>query len=157
MNYHKIEKISIANGTGIRTVLWVSGCTHHCKGCHNPQTWDVASGKLFDEEAKKELFEALSNSWNSGLTLSGGDPLHPVNRDFVTILAREVKEKFPEKTIWMYTGYTYEDVKDLEVMKYIDVVVDGKFVEDLKDISIKFRGSSNQRIIYLKEQYVESI
>lgn len=157
MNYHKIEKISIANGTGIRTVLWVSGCTHHCKGCHNPQTWDVASGKLFDEEAKKELFEALSNNWNSGLTLSGGDPLHPANRDLVTILAREVKEKFPEKTIWMYTGYTYEDVKDLEVMKYIDAVVDGKFIEDLKDISIKFRGSSNQRIIYLKEQYVESI
>lgn len=150
MNYHGITKTSVANGTGIRTVLWVAGCNHNCKGCHNPQTWDIESGQLFDESAKQELMLALSKVWCNGLTFSGGDPLHPNNRDCVTEIAKEVKERFPEKDIWLYTGYEYESVNDLEVMQYIDILVDGEFVEELRDLRLKFKGSSNQRIIDVK-------
>lgn len=147
MNYHGITKTSFANGTGIRTVLWLAGCTHHCKGCHNPGTWDVNGGKIFGDAAKQELFNSLKRTWIDGLTLSGGDPLHPGNREDVAALAKEVKEKFPDKTIWLYTGYLYESVCDLEVMQYVDIVVDGEFVEELADAEYKFAGSTNQRII----------
>lgn len=150
MNYHGITKTSVANGTGIRTVLWVAGCNHHCKGCHNPQTWDIESGQLFDDTAKQELMLAISKVWCNGLTFSGGDPLHPQNRGTVTEIAKEVKERFPEKDIWLYTGYEYERVKDLEVMNYIDILVDGEFIEELRDLRLKFKGSSNQRIIDVK-------
>lgn len=147
MNYHGITKTSFANGTGIRTVLWVAGCTHHCKGCHNPDTWDVNGGKIFDDTAKQELFACLNRTWSDGVTFSGGDPLHPDNREDIAALAKEIKERYPLQTIWLYTGYKYEEVKDLDLMKYIDVVVDGKFVEELADKEYKFAGSTNQRII----------
>lgn len=150
MYYHGITKTSVANGTGIRTVLWVSGCNHHCNGCHNPQTWDVNSGQLFDDSARRKLMLALSKVWCNGLTFSGGDPLHPQNRDTVTEIAKEVKDRFPDKDIWLYTGYTFEEVKDLEVMQYIDILVDGEFIEDLRDLRLKFKGSANQRIIDVK-------
>lgn len=150
MNYQGITLTSFNNGKGMRTVLWVSGCEHHCKGCHNPHTWDVNGGKLFDYVAKETLFRAINRTWSDGLTISGGDPLHPANREEVTELAKEFKERFPDKNIWLYTGYLYEDVKDLEVMKYIDVIVDGQFVEELADENYKYAGSTNQRIIYLK-------
>lgn len=150
MNYHNITKEDMLNGEGIRSVLWVSGCMHHCPGCQNPQTWSEHSGILFDEEAKKELIESLKPDYISGLTLSGGDPLFPNNREEILQLVKLVKELYPNKTIWLYTGFLYEDVKDLEIMKYVDVVVDGKFEQNLLDNSLMWRGSSNQQIIRLE-------
>ena len=151
MNYHKITKTDVANGSGIRVVLWVSGCEHHCPGCHNPQTWDEKSGKIFDDDAKIELFKALDNPYIAGVTFSGGDPLHPNNIETVTALAQEIKEKFPEKNIWLYTGYEWEKIKEYSIMKCIDVVVEGKFIQAQRNISLKWRGSSNQRVVNVKK------
>lgn len=169
MNYHKIEKTSIANGTGIRVVLWVSGCSLHCKGCHNPETWSLDSGKLFDEEAKKELFEALDKPYIQGITFSGGHPLEPKNVEAVYDLILEVRNKFPNKDIWLYTGYTWDyifnrvitDNFDFErdriidyqkkIVELCDVIVDGKYIEELRNITLKWRGSSNQRVISVEE------
>ena len=162
MNYHKITKHDIANGTGVRVVLWLSGCSHHCKGCHNPQTWDKNNGKLFDIISKQELFEALNKPYIDGLTLSGGDPLYNDNLNEVYRLLIETKNNFPNKTIWLYTGYTWEQIIEmdksyedyevnspspLDVAKLCDVLVDGAYIDELRDISLQFRGSSNQRII----------
>ena len=147
MNYHNITWCDMSNGRGTRVVLWLSGCQHKCKGCHNPQTWDPNSGIYFDDDAKKELFEYLSMPEHDGITFSGGDPLSIFTREDVTDLMKEIKEKFPEKDIWCYTGYLYEDVKNLEAMKYIDILVDGKYEEEHSNPSPKWRGSYNQRII----------
>ncbi|WP_317854873.1 anaerobic ribonucleoside-triphosphate reductase activating protein [Chakrabartyella piscis] len=147
MRYHNITKDDMLNGEGLRTVLWVSGCDHGCKGCHNPVTWDAEGGIPFDRDAKAELFAAMDKSYISGVTLSGGDPLFCGNREDITILAKEIKEKLPTKTIWLYTGHLWEDISDLEVMQYIDVLADGRFVEALHDPKIHWVGSSNQRII----------
>lgn len=151
MNYHKITKTDVANGSGIRVVLWVSGCEHHCTGCHNPQTWDEKSGKPFDDSAKSEMLAALNKSYIAGLTFSGGDPLHPNNVKTVTMLAQEVKEKFPDKNIWLYTGYEWEEIKDYAIMKYIDIVVEGEFIQEQRNISLKWCGSSNQRIVNVRK------
>lgn len=162
MNYHKIEKTSIANGTGIRVVLWVSGCSLHCKGCHNPETWSLNSGKLFDEDAKKELFEALDKPYIQGITFSGGHPLEYENLNEIYELIIEIKDKYPNKDIWLYTGYHFEDIinsplRDINttlrrrIVEMCDVVVDGKYVDELRDITLKWRGSSNQRVIDVKE------
>lgn len=156
MNYHKIEKTSIANGIGIRVVLWVSGCSLHCKGCHNPETWSLCSGKLFDEEAKKELFEALDKSYIQGITFSGGHPLENENISEVYSLCKEIKEKFPTKDIWLYTGWLFEDVNSYLVMKYIDVLVDGKYIDEQRDLTLKWRGSRNQRVIDVKKSFKEN-
>ena len=150
MNYLNILDCSIADGEGVRVTLFVSGCSHHCKGCHNPESWNPKAGKPFDMEAKQKLFDLLSGSYIDGLTLSGGDPLFPQNRESITQLCKEVKEKFPYKTIWLYTGYEYKDIKSLEVLNYIDILVDGEFQIDKRDITLPFRGSSNQNIIYIK-------
>ena len=147
MNYHNITKTDMLNGDGLRVVLWVSGCDHACKGCQNPQTWSVHSGIPFDEDAKKELFEELSKDYVSGITFSGGDPFHTSNRNEVLELIKEIKVKFPNKTIWVYTGYTWEHIKDLAIMKYIDVLVDGRFVEELADVNYPYAGSTNQKVI----------
>lgn len=147
MNYHKIEKFSVENGTGIRVVLWCSGCGVHCKNCHNPETWDRYSGKPWTEESEKELFEALDKDYVSGITYSGGHPLEEYNIETITNIAKQIKEKFPNKTQWLYTGFLFEDIKDLEIIKGIDVLVDGPYIEEQRDISLKWRGSSNQRII----------
>lgn len=151
MRYHNITKDDMLNGDGLRAVLWVSGCDHCCKACHNPITWDPNGGLLFDEEAKEELFEVLGRDYISGLTLSGGDPLYAGNRENILKLAREVREKFPDKTIWMYTGFVWESVHELEIMKYIDVLVDGEFLVEQADPQIHWRGSSNQRVIDVQE------
>ena len=150
MRYHNITKNDMLNGDGLRTVLWVAGCSHGCKNCHNPITWDICGGVAFDEEAKEELFAALAPSYVSGITFSGGDPLHMQNREEIGKLIEEVHEKFPQKTIWVYTGYRWEDVKDLPYVKLADVLVDGPFVEELKDTSLHWKGSSNQRVIDVK-------
>ena len=151
MNYQGITLTSFNNGKGMRTVLWVSGCEHHCKGCHNPLTWDINGGRPFTKEAKEEIFKALNRTWSDGLTISGGDPFHPANIEEVTSFAKEVKHRFPDKTIWVYTGCNFEDIRDLEIMEYIDVIVDGRFVEELADETYKYAGSTNQRIINVKE------
>lgn len=151
MRYHDIQKSSFNNGTGIRVVLWVAGCNHHCRGCHNPSTWNIDGGHTFDEQAKAELFEALGRKWCDGITFSGGDPLHPENRADITALAKEIKERYPEKNIWLYTGFRYEEVRELEVMQYVDVLVDGRFIEELADSSHKWAGSLNQRVIDVRE------
>ena len=147
MQYHDITKCDMKNGDGLRTVLWVAGCSHRCPGCHNPITWDPDGGILFDQAAKEEIFEELSKDYVSGITLSGGDPLFPGNRDTVVELIREIKERFPEKTIWMYTGYLWEDVKDLPGISQVDVLVDGPYVKALRDTTLHWKGSSNQRVI----------
>lgn len=147
MNYHNITECDIANGEGIRTVLWVAGCGHHCPGCHNPQTWDPNGGVLFDKDAEERLMRALSPAYISGITFSGGDPLHEANRYEVGTLVLKIKELFPDKTIWIYTGYSWEEVKDLLAVKYADVLVDGRFQIAKRDISLYWRGSSNQRVI----------
>lgn len=148
MNYHEIEKCSISNGTGFRTVLYVSGCSMRCKGCFNSETWNKDSGKLFDNAAKQELFDSLNHTYIAGITFSGGHPLEPYNLPEVVELMKEIKATYPKKDIWVYTGYEFSAVQRLspEVLRYADVIVDGRYIEDLRDITLKFRGSSNQNI-----------
>lgn len=151
MNYIKISKCDTANGTGIGVVLWVSGCNRHCHGCHNPQTWDFNAGQPFTEDTMQELLEALNKPYISRLTLSGGHPLEPKNLEVVYKIIKTVKENFPNKSIWLYTGYIFEyalpnnDVYN--IVSLCDVVVDGRYNEHEKDISLAWRGSSNQRVI----------
>lgn len=147
MRYHNITKDDMLNGDGLRTVLWVAGCTHACPGCHNPITWDINGGLPFDKAAKEELFSYLEKPYISGITFSGGDPLHPCNREEITELAKEIRQNFPQKTIWLYTGFLWEEICDLPVVQYLDVLVDGEFVQALKDTKLYWRGSSNQRVI----------
>ena len=151
MNYHNITKSDMLNGTGLRTVLWVSGCNHNCPGCQNPETHPEDSGVLFDDAALKELLDSLKPDHIEGMTFSGGDPLYPKNRDTVTNIAKTVKELYPTKNIWLYTGYLFEEVKDLDIISYIDVLVDGEFLIKLKDNLLHWKGSSNQRVIDVKE------
>lgn len=155
MNYHKIDKCSISNGIGFRTVLWLSGCSHRCDDCHNPETWDSESGQTFDETAKQELFDNLEHDYISGVTFSGGDPLFWSNRTPVENLAKEIKEKYPKKTIWLYTGDDWHDIKDLPLFRYIDVVVDGIYMKKHQDKALPFRGSSNQRLIDVQKSLNE--
>lgn len=147
MRYHNITKDDMLNGDGLRVVLWTAGCNHCCKDCHNPITWDPNGGIAFDEKAKEEIFTELKKSYISGITFSGGDPLHPNNRETVTALAKEIREKFPKKTIWLYTGGLWEDEQNKEIVKYLDVMVDGEFEVKKYDQKLHWRGSSNQRVI----------
>ena len=151
IRYHNITKDDMLNGDGLRAVLWTAGCEHHCPDCQNPITWDIDGGIEFDEAAKAELFDIISRPYIDGVTLSGGDPLLRCRRDEMTALAAEIREKFPNKTIWAYTGYEWNDVKDLPIMGYIDVLVDGKFVKKLQDNTLRWRGSSNQHVIDVKK------
>lgn len=170
MNYHDISHDDMNNGDGLRVVLWLSGCSHGCKNCQNPQTWDSKSGIEFDDKAKEELFTELSKDYISGLTLSGGDPLYSENLADVLDLVNEIRLSMPEKTIWLYSGYTWEEtnlmMKGLcheclefnrlnelrrEIIEQCDIMVDGRFVDELKDISAKWKGSTNQRVIDVKE------
>lgn len=147
MRYHNITKDDMLNGDGLRVVLWVAGCNHCCKECQNPITWDPDGGLLFDDAAKMEIFEQLEKPYISGITFSGGDPLHPANRLEVKELMAEVKEKFSDKTIWLYTGALWDDIFDCPIMKYVDVCVDGEFEVEKKDVKLLWKGSSNQRVI----------
>ncbi len=151
MRYHNITTDDMLNGDGLRTVLWVAGCDHRCEGCHNPVTWDINGGIPFDEEAERELFEKLSPDYISGLTFSGGDPLHPKNREEVTRLAKKFREMFPDKTIWLYTGYRYEEIEDLEIVPLVDIIVDGEFIQAEYDAKLHWKGSANQRVIDVRE------
>lgn len=151
MRYHNITKDDMRNGNGLRVVLWLSGCSHCCKGCHNPITWDPNGGLLFDENAKNEIFDQLSKPYISGITFSGGDPLHAANRLDVRSLMEEIKEQFPEKTIWLYTGDSWEQIFHYSLMEYVDVLVDGEFMLDLLDVKLLWKGSKNQRVIDVKK------
>lgn len=151
MRYHNITKDDMLNGDGLRVVLWVAGCSHCCKECHNPITWDPDGGLLFDEAAKQEIFDQLDQSYISGITFSGGDPLHSSNRLDVRNLMSEIREKYPDKTIWLYTGYEWKEIWHYPMMKYVDVVVDGEFKIDLKDANLLWKGSSNQKVINVQE------
>lgn len=166
MNYAAIKKYDVANGPGVRVSLFVSGCTHHCPGCFNPETWDFNYGEPFDSEVMNEIIKALEPSYIHGFTLLGGEPFEHKNQQGVLPLLKEIKNRFPHKDIWCFTGYDFE--KDLlgdmankwpetvEMLSYIDVLVDGEFKQDLKNLSLKFRGSSNQRLIRVQESLKEN-
>lgn len=156
MNYGNIKNCDIANGSGVRVTLFVSGCTHHCKGCFNSETWDFKYGKPFDKEVEDKLIRMLAPDFIDGLTLLGGEPFEPVNQRALLPFVRKVKELYPTKNIWAFSGYLYEELTGdvppaceatAELLSYVDVLVDGEFKEELKDIRLVFRGSSNQRVI----------
>ena len=158
MHYGELKKCDIANGIGVRVTLFVSGCTNHCPDCFQPQTWDFDYGRAFTDETKAEIFAELDKPFVNGLTVLGGEPFEPRNQRELLPLLREVREKYPDKTIWCFTGFRLEDellrrgsyprceVTD-ELLACINVLVDGRFVKELKDISLQFRGSRNQRVI----------
>ena len=161
MNYAEIKNYDIANGLGVRVSLFVSGCTHHCKGCFNPMTWDFSYGKPFTEAVQDELLEMLSPAYIDGLTLLGGEPMEPDNQRALLPFVKKVRAQYPDKNIWCYTGYKLDDellkpsrarceVTD-ELLSLIDVLVDGEFIEEQKNISLSFRGSENQRLIDLPQ------
>ena len=147
MNYAKIKPVDVANGEGVRVSLFVSGCSHHCKGCFNSELWDYNAGAEFTNEVIVKILNLCRPEQISGLSLLGGEPLDPKNLQRVTLLCEQFKRYFPNKTIWCYTGYEWEQIKHLDIMKYVDVLVDGRFVQELADPRLRFRGSANQRII----------
>mgnify|MGYP004466623355 FL=1 len=166
MYYADIKKADVANGLGVRVSVFVSGCTHHCKNCFNEEAWDFHYGNEFTQKEIDKVIELMDHSYVAGLSLLGGEPFEHINQQGLLPLVKIVKEKFPDKNIWCYSGYTFEnDIRDRmckewketpEFLSYIDVLVDGKFEEDKKDLSLRFRGSSNQRIIDVKKSLKEN-
>ena len=178
MNYHNITYPDMNNGDGLRVVLWLSGCNHHCFNCQNHQTWDINSGIPFDESAKEELFRELDKDYISGLTLSGGDPLHEANLDGVLDLVNEIRLSFPNKSIWLYSGYQWEECqpfnedgllkpdkfapnlqkilqKRYEVISRCNVMVDGRYIDSQRNPSKKWAGSDNQRVIDVQQSLIK--
>ena len=157
MNYHDMTRDDMLNGDGLRAVLWLSGCAHACEDCQNPQTWDPAGGLPFDEAAQRELFSLLERDYIAGLTLTGGDPLFTGNRDGVYALLTRFRERFPlgTKTVWLYTGYTFEEILAYEGLALIDVLVDGKYEKKKKNTLLPWRGSENQRVIDVQKSLRE--
>ena len=156
MRYSYIDDFDILNGSGIRVVLWTQGCPHRCKGCHNPLTWNEQGGQEFTEEDMNKLLGFLTQDIEKDLSILGGEPLAPFNREGVLKVCETVKEKLPNTSIWLWTGYNWEDIKDLPVIKYLDVVIDGYFNLSLKDTTLKYRGSSNQRVIDVPKSLKEN-
>lgn len=193
MNYLQITHEDVCNGEGLRVVLWLSGCSHHCYNCQNPQTWNPDNGIPFDESAKQEIFNELSKDYISGITFSGGDPLYEYNLDEVLKLVKQIRNSYPDKTIWLYTGYHVfinypeshrqhkvilsttpnastniiyddelffkkkeEDRKRSEIIFNVDVLVDGEYIDEQKDLSLKWRGSKNQRVIDVKQSLAQN-
>ena len=152
MNYAEIKKVDIANGPGVRVSLFVSGCRNHCKGCFNPETWDFDYGRPFTRATEDEIIEALRPSWIQGLSILGGEPTEEENAVVLIPFLKRVRAALPDKDIWLYSGYTYEALRDKEILTLADVLVDGPFLLELKDAGLAFRGSRNQRIIDLKEK-----
>lgn len=178
MDYLKIEHEDVCNGTGLRVVLWLSGCSHHCYNCQNPQTWNPGSGIPFDESAKQEIFNELSKDYISGITFSGGDPLYENNLDEVLKLIKQIRNSFPEKSIWLYTGFEWDSLvskicqptfpdkdferiieihkKRKEIISLCNIVIDGEYIDEQRDITLKWRGSSNQRVIDVKQSLTQN-
>lgn len=175
MNYLKIEHEDVCNGIGLRCTIWLTSCSHRCSGCFNKESWNPNSGIPFDESAKQEIFDELSKDYISGITFTGGDPLHENNLDEVIKLVQEIRNSFPDKTIWLYTGYTWNYImsyqpvetdefdyieesyndclmkKRKEIIFQVDVLVDGEYIDEQKDLTLKFRGSKNQHVIDVKQ------
>lgn len=149
MYYGTIRKVDVANGPGVRVSLFVSGCRNHCRGCFNPETWDFHFGKPFTKETEDVIIEALRPSWIQGLSILGGDPFEEENENELIPFVKRVKKELPDKDIWIYSGYTFDELEGRELLRYADVLVDGPFIEDEKDAGLAFRGSRNQRIIRL--------
>ena len=176
MNYHNITHDDMNNGNGLRVVLWLSGCSHHCYNCQNPQTWNPDSGIPFDESAKQEIFNELSKDYISGITFSGGDPLHKNNLDEVLSLIKEIRISFPEKSIWLYTGYNFDLLNSKyneykytpfaanadewltrwEIISNVNVLVDGEYIDEQRDLTKKWAGSSNQRVIDVQQSLTQN-
>ena len=160
MNYATIKFYDVANGTGVRVSLFVSGCRHHCKGCFNAETWDFCYGEPYTQETEDSIIDGLKPDYITGLSLLGGEPFEPENQPALTALLLRVKTQLPEKTVWCYTGYTYDtDLAEggsvftdvtREMLSYIDILVDGEFIEEQRDLTLRFRGSRNQRILTLE-------
>lgn len=175
MNYSGISECDVLNGTGFRVVLFVSGCSHRCYNCQNPKTWDKNFGHSFTEKTKEYLLGCLSKDYIDGITLTGGDPLYKSNLDTILSLIKEIRHLFPQKSIWLYTGFVWEDImykkmphppkihqknfyigiKKKEIISLCDVVVDGKYIDEQRDITLKWRGSSNQRVIDIKQSLAQ--
>lgn len=161
MNFAAIKPSDIADGPGVRVSLFVSGCTNHCENCFQPETWDFGYGEPFTSETEERILNLLDRSYINGLTILGGEPFEPSNQRALLPFVRRVRERYPDKTIWMYSGFTYEEMTregthphceaTLPILDLIDVLVDGRFVEKLKNLSLRFRGSSNQRLIDMKK------
>ena len=176
INYHNITHDDQNNGDGLRVVLWLSGCSHYCYNCQNPQTWDPNGGIPYDETAENEIFKELSKEYISGITLTGGDPLHENNLDEVLHLVKQIRNLYPAKTIWLYTGYTWEyivndsvghdenglfffleeDKKRFQIISNVDVLIDGEYIEEQRDITLPWRGSKNQRVIDVKQSFAQN-
>ena len=176
INYHNITHDDMNNGNGLRVVLWLSGCSHHCYNCQNPQTWNPDSGIQFDESAKQEIFTELSKDYISGITFSGGDPLYEYNLDEVLKLVQQIRISFPEKSIWLYTGYNFDLLNSKyneykytpfaanadewltrwEIISNVNVLVDGEYIDEKRDITLKWCGSSNQRVINVKQSLAQN-
>ena len=148
MRYNLIRKMDISNGPGVRVSIFMQGCSFHCKKCFNPETWNFEAGKEFNDETINEVLELCSKQHIKGLSILGGEPMHPNNIDGTTKLAKAFKEKYPNKNLWAWSGFKFDkDLKDKEVVKYLDVLVDGQYVDELHNPTLKWRGSSNQRVI----------
>lgn len=149
----KVKTRDIANGPGIRVSVWVAGCSHNCKGCHNPETHKWNQGKSLTQELINEILDACDKPWIQGLTLTGGDPLFPKNRDGIYQIVSQFRERFgTDKSIWLWTGYQYEEIRTLSILWFINVLVDGKYIEELKDVSLPYAGSKNQRVICINKE-----
>lgn len=156
MRYNLIRKMDIANGPGVRVSVFMQGCSFHCKNCFNSSTWDFEGGKEFNQETIDEVLDLCKENYIKGLSILGGEPMHPKNIEGTTKLAKAFKEKYPDKNLWVWSGFKFdEDLKDKEVMKYVDVLVDGRYVDELHDFTLKWRGSSNQRVIDVGESLRE--
>ncbi len=151
MNYNVIRKMDISNGPGVRVSIFMQGCHFHCKNCFNKETWDFEGGKKFTDETIQKVLELCNKESIKGLSILGGEPMHPNNIGGTTKLAKAFKEKYPEKNIWTWSGFKYEELKDKEVLKYIDVLVDGNYKDELHDPTLKWRGSANQRVIDVRK------
>ena len=151
MRYNLIRKMDISNGPGVRVSIFMQGCSFHCKNCFNKETWDFEGGQEFTDETIDKVIDLCNKPEVKGLSILGGEPMHPANIEGTTKLAKAFKEKYPEKNIWTWTGFKYEDIKDKEVFNYIDVLVDGQYKDELHDPTLKWKGSSNQRVIDIKE------
>ena len=147
MRYNKIREMDISDGPGIRVSIFMQGCVFHCKNCFNPETWDFTKGEEFTDETIEKVISLCEPSYIKGLSILGGEPMHPKNIEGTTKLAKRFKEVYPDKTIWSWTGFVFDDIKDKEVFKYIDVLVDGQFVDELRNPNLRWKGSANQRVI----------
>ena len=156
MRYNLIRKMDISNGPGVRVSIFMQGCSFHCKNCFNSATWDFNGGKEFNDKVIEEVLDLCKESYIKGLSILGGEPMHPINIEGTTALAKAFKEKYPNKTLWVWSGFLFDrDLKDKEVLKYVDVLVDGQYKDELHDFTLKWRGSSNQRVIDVQKSIKE--